>query len=102
MATVSVGTTTNSILTGVVWHSNIAQADVRAINALILKDLETRRPVADLDGSGGFVREGVLYVPSRGPLQLYDGDVVAVDRSKGGVILITALAAADAGIWTIA
>ena len=72
------------------------QADVRTINNGILDDLSSRHPQAQLSGLGGFVREGILYVPNRGPLQLYPGDIVARDPATGGVILVTARAAAGA------
>jgi hypothetical protein len=95
MALITIGTAGTATLSGVVWHSNIAQADARTINANILDDINVHHPRANLSGVGGFTREGVLYVPNRGPLQLYDGDVVAVD-ARGGVILITKYAAAGA------
>jgi hypothetical protein len=95
VATITIGTAATTTLTGAVWHSNMAQADVRAINTAILNDLNLRHPQAQIDGGGGFVREGLLYVPNRGPLQLYDGDIVAVD-ARGGVILVTKYSAAGA------
>ncbi len=95
MSTITIGTAAPTTLTGLVWHSNVAQADVRAINTAILNDLNARHPQAQIDGAGGFVREGLLYVPNRGPLQLYDSDIVAVD-ARGGVILITKYSAAGA------
>ncbi len=96
MATITIGTAAQTTLVGLVWTSSVAQADVRAINNNILNDLDSRHPQAQIDGGGGFVREGLLYVPNRGPLQLYPGDVVAYDPATGGVILVTALAAAGA------
>jgi len=96
VSTITIGTAATTTLIGVVWHSNIAQADVRTINTHILDDLNVRHPQAQIGGQGGFTREGLLYVPNRGPLQIYDGDVVAYDPTTGGVILITELAAAGA------
>ena len=95
MALITIGTAATTTLTGLVWHSNVAQADVRTINNAILDDLNTHHPLAQISGCGGFVREGLLYVPNRGPLQLFDGDVVATD-ARGGVILITKYSAAGA------
>ncbi len=94
--TITAGTAATTTLIGAIWHSNIAQSDVRAINNHILDDLNVRHPMAQIDGRGGFVREGLLYVPSRGPLQLYDGDGVFYDPATGGVILVTKRALAGA------
>jgi hypothetical protein len=94
--TITVGTAGTTTLIGAAWHSNMAQSDVRTIMNHILDDLNARHPQAQIGGQGGFIREGHLYVPNRGPLQLYDGDVVAYDPATGGVILITKLAAAGA------
>jgi hypothetical protein len=94
--TITVGTAATNTLIGAAWHSNMAQSDVRAIMNHILDDLNVHHPQAQIGGQGGFTREGLLYVPNRGPLQLYDGDVVAYDPATGGVILITKRAAAGA------
>lgn len=99
MALVDVGTDATTTLTGVVWPASIA--DCAAINLLILDDLQVDHPVASISGVGGFVYEGKLFVPNRGSMVLYAGDVVAVDPATGGVILITALAAAG-GDWNVA
>ncbi len=96
MATITVGTAGTTTLVGVVWTSSVAQADVSTINAHILDDLNARHPMAQIDGGGGFVREGLLYVPNRGALQLYPGDVVAYDPATGFPILLSARAAAGA------
>ena len=42
------------------------------------------------------MREGILYVPNRGPLRLYDGDIVAYDPATGFAFAISKLAAAGA------
>lgn len=99
MATVDVGTDATTTLTGVVWPAS--DADVATMNNLILDDLTTGTPRAATSGIGGLINEGKLVVPNRGSLLLYPGDVVAVDPATGGVILITALAAAG-GDWNVA
>lgn len=99
MALVDVGTDATTTLTGVVWPASIA--DVAALNALILDDLTTGNPRASDSGIGGLIYEGKLFVPNRGSMVLYEGDVVAVDPATGGVILITARAAAG-GDWNVA
>ena len=94
--TITIGTAGTTTLIGAVWHSNISQADVRTINNHILDDLAAHHPQAQISGTGGFVREGILYVPNRGPLQLYDGDIVAYDPATGFAFAISKLAAAGA------
>lgn len=100
MALTLLGTDASNSLTSLVWTGAAAQADVAAINALIRDDVNPRHPVAQIGGSGGFVREGLLYVPNRGILELRPGDVVAVDATSGQVILLTAYGL-SAGPWTL-
>lgn len=97
MALVTVGTAADDTLSGVVWPAS--DADVAAINALIKDDLTVGTPRAATSGIGGLINEGLLVIPNRGQVRLYPGDVVAVDAT-GGVILITAAAAAG-GDWVI-
>ncbi len=56
--------------------------------------------MAQISGAGGFVKEGLLYVPNRGVLTLCPGDVVALDAASGQVILLTAYGL-SAGPWTL-
>ncbi len=102
MATQLLGTDANNSLTALVWNGMAtATADVAAINALILNDINPSHPVAQIDGCGGFVKEGLLYIPNRaGPVELRPGDVVAVDATSGQVILLTAYGL-SAGPWTL-
>ncbi len=91
MAIETLSTTTDHSLTALVWQSvAVSAADVRAINALILDDQNARHPVAQTSGCGGFVKEGILYVPNRGALTLFPGDCVALDSTSGQVILVSA------------
>jgi len=91
----------NSLDLALVWNGvATAAADVADINQAILNDQNPRFPVAQTDGSGGFVKEGLLYVPNRGVLTLFPGDVVALDSTSGQVILLTARGLA-AGPWTL-
>ena len=101
MALTLLGTDANNSLTSLVWRSVAeSQADISAINELILDDQNPRHPLAQTSGTGGFVKEGLLYVPNRGMLQLFPGDVVAVDATSGQVILLTAYGL-SAGPWTL-
>jgi outer membrane protein assembly factor BamB len=100
MALQTLGTNANNSLTALVWKGMVAGVDASEINELILNDFNARFPRADISGSGGFVKEGILYVPNRGSLTLFPGDVVAVDAASGTVILVTARGIA-AGPWTL-
>ncbi|HXI47148.1 MAG TPA: hypothetical protein VNH39_01070 [Steroidobacteraceae bacterium] len=101
MALQTLGTNANTSLSALVWNGMATPtADVAAINALIKNDVNPRHPVAQIGGSGAFVKEGLLYVPNRGsdPLVLRPGDAVAVDSVSGQVILVTAYGL-SAGPW---
>ncbi len=88
----TLGTNATNSLTAFQWNSVAAsQAGVRAINVLIRDDQNARHPLAQTNGSGGFVKEGLLTVPNRGVLQLFPGDVVGVDATSGQVILMSAI-----------
>ncbi len=102
MALQTLGTDATNSLVALVWNGMAtATADVAGINALILDDLNTAHPVAQIGGVGGFVKEGLLYIPNRaGPVELRPGDVVAVDATSGQVILVTAYGI-SAGPWTL-
>lgn len=104
MALSYVGTAGTATLRGVVYSPSsqvMLPADVGSMNDAILNDQNVTYPPAHLSGVGGLSAEGILTVPNRGALKLLPGDVVAYDPTTGGVILITALAAAG-GDWTVA
>lgn len=101
MATHTLGTSSSTVLVAVQWNSvAIAQADVAAINSNILDDQNPSHPVASLNGSGGFVKEGTLYIPNRGILTLFPGDWVAYDPTTGFAYLVPATAVTG-GDWII-
>jgi len=76
-------------------------ADLQTINYGILDDQNVARPHASVGGIGGFIREGFLFVPNRGQLKLYPGDVIALDDTSGvgWPILVSADSIAN-GKWT--
>jgi hypothetical protein len=99
VATRTLGTNASTSLTAVVWNGMAtATADVRALNQLIRDDKNPRHSLSNQ--SGAFVKEGILYVPNRGDLKLFPGDVVAVDATSGQVIVLTAYGL-SAGPWTL-
>lgn len=99
MATKTAGTLLTTTLTAVVYSPSAAvllPADVATINAAILDDQNVAHPVASQIGTGGFVAEGLLYVPNRGTLKCLPGDYICVDPATGFPILLSARAAAGA------
>ncbi len=102
MATQLLGTNANNSLTAVVWTGVATpMADVRAINQLIRDDQQARHALAATSAAiDGFVREGVLYVPNRGALTLFPGDIVALDATSGQPILLSGYGR-TAGPWTL-
>lgn len=96
MATITLGTASTTTLTAVAWGPMMNPADLATISRLIkvpavLNPSQPRLP-------GAFVKEGLLYIPSRfsnSPIRLQVGDVIGVD-STGWPIVLSAGAAASA------
>ena len=99
MALGTAGTTAATTLTALTWPASIA--DVAALNQLIKDDQRVGTPVAHISGVGGLSDYGILFVPNRGQLLIYPGDVVAIDPSTGGVVLVTSRAVAGPN-WAFA
>jgi len=75
-------------------------ADAATIEAAILDDINpARTSPPNFGGIAGLTRDGRLFVPNRGFLQIRPGDYVAYDAATGWPILISGRAAAGAG-WT--
>lgn len=71
-----------------------AVADVGGIAVRIKDDKNVAHPI----WAGAFAKNGLLYVPNRGMLQVLPGDYIGVD-SQGWPILISANSIANAA-WT--
>lgn len=100
MSTHTLGTSNSTVLVAAQWNSvAIDPADVAAINSHILNDLNPTQ-LAQTGGIGGFVKEGLLYVPNRGVLTLIPGDWVAYDPDSGFCYLVPA-SAVTGGDWII-
>jgi hypothetical protein len=96
MATKTAGTSATSSLTAVA-HAPanvLAPADLATIAQTIKDDLNPAHPVLP----GAYAWTGQLFVPRRGVLLVYPGDVVAVD-SRGWPILLSADTVAH-GPWS--
>lgn len=90
--------TSAAALTSVPFSAALAAADAATINAALRIDKPS--PQLLLRMPGGFDRAGLLYVPRRGVLQVFPGDVVAVDAT-GWPILVSARAAGTGAAWTV-
>lgn len=100
MATITIGTTANNTLTGLVFNPGGAEADFATINAAIKGD---SGPAHAPSGSGYLmpgsfdIRGGRLYFPGRiGSVILLPGDIVAVGPLSGWPLIISQAAAATA------
>lgn len=96
MATKTLGTAATNTLVAVTFSrgtSALSNADLATVQQHILDDLNVAHPV----WPGAFARNGLLYVPNRGVLQVLPGDYVAYDAATGWPILVSARAAAGAG-----
>lgn len=121
MATRTMGTTAQTTLTAVQW-SHVADGATSAVGSLLLPaDLATMNalvkfdtppsggigPFNDLGNPGASApgpftaigHNGMLYVPRRGFLKIYEGDFVAVDPVTGWPILISGFSANTSPAW---
>jgi len=100
VATKTLGTNANNSLTAVQCLTNggngLADADIATIASGIKDDLNPAHPVL----AGAFSKDGLLFIPRRGFLQLQTGDVVATD-GFGNVILVTSYSITN-GPWHLA
>ena len=92
MATVTVGTTASTSLTGLKflpgYNSGMAPADIATIALGIKDDQNVSHPI----WPNAFSSNGLLYVPNRGTLQMLPGDYVAWDSQSGWPVLLSARA----------
>lgn len=94
MALLTLGTAATTTLSAVKWNSVMSVADLAALNALIKyidgnSAAPTYKPIPSIS-------QGVLYIPSRGQLKLFEGDYIGVDPNTGQPIVLSAATAAAA------
>lgn len=93
MATVTLGTSATTSLTALAFSAgaNMLDADVATISQLIKDDLLgfglTGKPARNVPGA--YSRNGQLFIPNRGVLQIRPGDYIAIDPNSGWPILIS-------------
>jgi hypothetical protein len=92
MATVTLAT--NAVLAAVPYTYGMPAADAATMRSSIKNDKYPLQPVF-----GRFERNGLLYIPHRGVLQMLPGDYIGID-STGWPILVSALSAGTAAAWT--
>lgn len=98
MATHTLITASAKTLTAITYskqQTTLLPADLATCDQAIKTDLNGGLPAV----YGSFCREGLLYIPRRGVLEVKTGDVIAWDNN-GWPILLSAATIADATDWT--
>ncbi len=102
MATLTLGTNATTTLTALLFSPVMSAADFATLQQLILSEgsqaggVANAAPSAKPQWPGGLTRDGRLFVPNRGVLQVLPGDYVGVD-ANGWPILVSANAIAGGG-----
>ena len=97
MALKTLGTAATTTLQAAQWNSGMAPGDLAALNALFKYGSGvgsspapvTYRPLIVL-------AHGMMWIPGRGSLKLYEGDWVGADPNTGLPVLLNAATAAAA------
>ena len=95
MALKTLGTNGTTTLNAIIRHSNLfTTADAAQLRAAILNDLVNGNPIWP-----DAYREGLLFVPNRGVLQVLDGDYVAYDATGWPILVSAAAIASNSTSW---
>ena len=112
MALRTIGTAATSTLSGfVVGFNDTIAADLATLNIGIKADppgwaawnvpattgLAAGQGTHQPQVNQAYVKQGLLFIPNRGHLQLIPGDFVAFDATTGWPIVVSGYAAANAG-----
>ena len=105
MALQTLGTNATSSLSALVFGPKgvMTDSDLAAFNALVLPNYGDTTNQGNPNSGKLEVyisREGQLYVPRRGWVKVFAGDVLALDSTTGFPILLSAAAVAS-GPWTL-
>lgn len=100
MATVLVGTDANNSLVGLAFNPQALPADFATI-AQGIKDDRINAAGAHPIFPGAFGSNGILYVPNRGILNVFAGDVVAIDNNGWPVLISANSIAYASSLWTV-
>ncbi|MCI0560289.1 MAG: hypothetical protein MN733_17525 [Nitrososphaera sp.] len=94
MALLTLGTAAATTLPAIRWNSVMSVADLAALNTFIKYiDGNSADPTYIPNPS---ISQGVLYIPSRGQVKLFEGDYIGVDPNTGQPIVLSAATAAAA------
>lgn len=101
MAVTHGGTNANNSLSSLTFQKNDALADIATIAQAILNDqLGLNNGTPAQIWPGAWSQSGTLFVPNRGVLKVFEGDVVMVDPTSGWPILVSKLALSIGGsVW---
>lgn len=96
MSTITLGTNAQTTLTALTFSDVMNTTDFATLQQLILDDQSkpmgqpaNAAPAAKPVWPGAFTRDGLLYVPNRGVLKVFPGDMIGVD-ANGWPILLSA------------
>jgi len=87
----TLGTNTTTSLSAFSYTAQPDQQNAGLLRAGIKNDLSIGGKVGSI-WPDAFVQGGLLYIPNRGTLQLYRGDVIAFDPTTGFPIVVSSLA----------
>lgn len=100
MATRTFGSNANNSLTALVMNTQALPADFATI-AQGIKDDKVAAAGAHPIWPGAFGSNGILYVPNRGELQVFAGDVVAIDNNGWPILVSANSIAYGSTLWTL-
>ncbi len=75
-------------------------ADIATINQIITDDFLAAGAPSYGPSLGGYSRNGQLYIPNRGWLKVYPGDVIMVDQNKWPILVSWRSIANTGAPWT--
>lgn len=92
MALGTLGTAATDTLSAVEYHAVMSVSDLAELNALARDQGTGASTIYPIP----MVQAGMLYVPDRGTLKLFEGDWIGIDPVTGMMIVINAASAAGA------
>jgi hypothetical protein len=99
MATKTLGTTTQTSLTAIMFVSGMVPADLATINAAVYRDNNPANNTNPLVEPTSLDTDGYLMLPGgRGKIQLKPGDYIAVDPTTGWPIVVSGNCATNGAI----
>jgi len=100
MATRTFGTNANNSLTAVAFNTELLPADVATIQQGIKDDKIAAAGAHPIYRGDAFSRQGILWIPNRGVLQVLPGDYVAIDNNGWPILVSANSIAYGSTLWT--